>query len=526
MRPTSSSIFRAQKNPSTTDNHNNNKDGSLPSFPLPETNEHHQQQPIAMNPSLSHGYIRKVSTIDEVQVQSGIFGTSSNLVNAIVGAGLIGIPYAMAQAGLILGIFLLLLVSYFTDKSLRIIVELASFHPKLKDLGVLTFEDLMSIPYGRLGSNFILMSMFVLAYGKMIAYLLIVKDTVPTILGLGGSFWEREVVMLGTSVCTMVPLSLFRDMSQLAATSFLSVTASLALAIIIVMDSPVSTAVQNYGGLRIVMQEFGFQSGCFIGLGILSIAMACQHSAFLISGSLKHPTPTRWASVTGGSLTVASLLSLLLGVFGFLGFLSETEGDVLNNFDSGSTTANGARALLAIIMFFTYPMDSFVARHVIVQLFFNGSLDNLTVGPLGELMPERKFLGLLGRRELITLALYGMALAPALVVDDLGPVLSLTGSLGASCIAYIAPGLAYLGVNGADFLNKTMGFVQIPQGTRASNTNSSIALPIVSDATVNMDALLENQANVLLTGWKPWWWYPTGWSVVRATRMVCCPFVF
>jgi sodium-coupled neutral amino acid transporter 11 len=507
-----SSIFRAKKNPSSTDKDNHNINVTIPSFSLSETNENQQQQEqtIAINPFYTRRYIRKVSTIDEVQVQSGIFGTSSNLVNAILGAGLIGIPYAMAQTGIILGIILLLLVSYFTDKSLRMIVELASFHPKLKDLGVLTFEDLMSIPYGRLGSNFILLSMLLLAYGKMLAYLLIVKDTVPTILGLGASFLEREVVMLGTSACIMVPLSLFRDMSQLAATSFFSVTASLGLVVIVVMDSPVSATVQNYGGIRTVIRGFGFQSGCFIGLGILSIAMACQHSAFLISGSLQHHTPARWAAVTGGSVTVASSLSLLLGVFGFLGFLAETEGDVLNNFDSGSTTANGARALLAIIMFFTYPMDSFVARHVVVKLFCNGSLDNLLVGPTGELLPERKFLGLIGRCELITLVLYAMALAPALIMDDLGPVLSLAGSLGASGIAYIAPGLAYLGVNGGDFLERIMRFVRSPHSSRSSNKISSLALPVVSDSTANMDSLQENHACVLLKGLKPWWWYPTG----------------
>ena len=32
-------------------------------------------------------------------VQSGLFGASANLVNAIVGAGIIGIPYALKQSG-------------------------------------------------------------------------------------------------------------------------------------------------------------------------------------------------------------------------------------------------------------------------------------------------------------------------------------------------------------------------------------------------------------------------------------------
>jgi amino acid permease len=42
----------------------------------------------------------------------------------------------------------------------------------------------MSYPFGRIGSTFVLVNMLVLAYGAMVAYLLIIKDTIPTILGI------------------------------------------------------------------------------------------------------------------------------------------------------------------------------------------------------------------------------------------------------------------------------------------------------------------------------------------------------
>jgi sodium-coupled neutral amino acid transporter 11 len=93
---------------------------------------------------------------------SGVFGASSNLVNSIVGAGIIGIPYALRESGLIAGLLLLVLVSYLTDKSLRVIVGLASFHPKLRNKDVRTFEDLASFPFGSAGRNFILLNMFIM----------------------------------------------------------------------------------------------------------------------------------------------------------------------------------------------------------------------------------------------------------------------------------------------------------------------------------------------------------------------------
>ena len=57
---------------------------------------------------------RQISNLSLPKKKSGIYGTSSNLVNSIVGAGIIGIPYAFRESGLVAGLVLLLLVGYCT----------------------------------------------------------------------------------------------------------------------------------------------------------------------------------------------------------------------------------------------------------------------------------------------------------------------------------------------------------------------------------------------------------------------------
>lgn len=59
------------------------------------------------------------ATISVPKKKSGIFGASSNLINSIVGAGIIGIPYALKQSGLVAGVFLLILVAYLTGTEPR-----------------------------------------------------------------------------------------------------------------------------------------------------------------------------------------------------------------------------------------------------------------------------------------------------------------------------------------------------------------------------------------------------------------------
>lgn len=93
-------------------------------------------------------------------------------------------------------------------------IDMAAFHPKLKGHNVKTFERLASIPFGPAGRSFILINMFVMAYGAMVAYLLIIKDTVPTLIfnvfGDSHAGFERELVLIGTSIIIILPLSMFR----------------------------------------------------------------------------------------------------------------------------------------------------------------------------------------------------------------------------------------------------------------------------------------------------------------------------
>ena len=81
-------------------------------------------------------------TLSQPKKKSSILGASSNLVNSIVGAGIIGIPYALRMSGLVFGVFLLILVSVLTDKSLRMLIEQATFHKRLRGRNVCTYEEL------------------------------------------------------------------------------------------------------------------------------------------------------------------------------------------------------------------------------------------------------------------------------------------------------------------------------------------------------------------------------------------------
>eukprot|EP00984_Skeletonema_dohrnii_P032114 scaffold25558_cov131-Skeletonema_dohrnii-CCMP3373.AAC.1 len=173
-------------------------------------------------------------------------------------------------------------------------------------------------------------------------------------------------------------------------------------------------------------------------------------SAFIVAGSLEKPTKERWGMATSRALSLCLVLEAACGIAGYLAFLEKTQGDVLNNFLvlGGSITkaANLARGLLCTTMFFVYPVDSFVCRHVLVVLFFRGRRAH--EGDDASVLNRRD------RRIAMTLIIYFSSLIPALFVESVGSVLAITGTIAGSSLSYIGPGMIYLAVYGDEFLKK------------------------------------------------------------------------
>jgi sodium-coupled neutral amino acid transporter 11 len=88
----------------------------------------------------------------EEEHKSTILGCSSNLINAIVGSGIVGLPYAVKESGFVAGIFLIVLCGFLTEKSLRLLVETA------KHAHVPSYETVAEAAFGRVGFLFIAIS--------------------------------------------------------------------------------------------------------------------------------------------------------------------------------------------------------------------------------------------------------------------------------------------------------------------------------------------------------------------------------
>lgn len=212
--------------------------------------------------------------------------------------------------------------------------------------------------------------------------------------------------------------------------------------------------------------------------------------AFIIAGSLENPTKERWSVVTRIALSVCCGLAMVCGVGGYVGFMDKTQGNILLSLDN-SLPANVARALLGTTMLFVYPMESFVARHVCVVLFFQGR--SAHEGDDTSVLNRRD------RRVTLTVLLYLTAAIPAAFVQDVGVVLALSGSVGASCLAYIGPGAVYLGIHGARFLELSKAYFGRPMESVVTREDLE---PLYSSSFRESDIDLPPEDSLLVQSFK------------------------
>jgi len=55
--------------------------------------------------------------------KSSVYGASFNFINVIVGAGIIGMPYAFYHAGLVMGMILMSMLAYFSAFTCQTIIS-------------------------------------------------------------------------------------------------------------------------------------------------------------------------------------------------------------------------------------------------------------------------------------------------------------------------------------------------------------------------------------------------------------------
>lgn len=350
-----------------------------------------------------------------------------NMSNSIIGAGIIGQPYALRQAGLGAGIFLLVSLTVVVDWTINLIV----INSKLS--GANSFQATVQACFGKPGLIAISVAQWAFAFGGMIAFCIIIGDSIPHVVTAVAPkidsmpiLWmlaDRRAVIAITTIGISYPLTLYRDIAKLAKASAFAL-ASMIIIVIAVVTQGFWVPAEDRGSFSLPLLTIN--NGFFQAIGVISFAFVCHHNSLLIYGSLKTPTLDRFAKVTHYSTGISCVMCLLMAIAGFFTFRDKTAGNVLNNFPSGNTMVNIARLCFGLNMLTTLPLEAFVCREVMETYFY----------------PDAPFS--MKRHLVFSTGLVVSAMAIALVTCDLGVVFELVGATSACALAYILPPICYM----------------------------------------------------------------------------------
>ena len=156
--------------------------------------------------------------LESARPKSGLRSAFMNMANSIIGAGIIGQPYAFKQAGLLTGVILLVVLTITVDWTIRLIVT----NSKLS--GADSFQATMEKCFGRSGLIAISVAQWAFAFGGMVAFCIIIGDTIPRVLGAAfpGLYntpilWlltDRRAIIVLFVLGLSYPLSLYRDIAM------------------------------------------------------------------------------------------------------------------------------------------------------------------------------------------------------------------------------------------------------------------------------------------------------------------------
>ena len=164
-------------------------------------------------------------------------------------------------------------------------------------------------------------------------------------------------------------------------------------------------------------------------LSIFIFAFTCHQNTFAITNELKNPTNTRLNTSMMTSIFVCLIFYLVVSLCVYYTFGSTVLSDMLINYPNDSILVLVVRLVLSINLALSYALQCHPCRMSLSHLLLKRSIVEV----------ERNVVLYYG----LTFAIASISFIIAMVVTDLGIILSIVGATGSTTMSYILPGYFY-----------------------------------------------------------------------------------
>ncbi|KAF5443706.1 hypothetical protein F2P56_036241 [Juglans regia] len=294
--------------------------------------------------------------------------TFANVFIAIVGAGVLGLPYSFKRTGWVMSLLMIFAVAVLTHHCMMRLVYTRRKLESLKELSkIASFGDLGFTVCGPVGRFLVDILIILSQTGFCIGYLIFIGNTLadlmnsnPQILGLAPKsfyIWGCLPFQLGlSSIATLThlaPLSIFADVVDLGAMGVVMVEDVL----VFLKQMP---ALKAFGGLSVFFYGMGVAVYSFEGIGMV----------LPLESEMKDKD--KFGRIL--ALTMAFIF-LLYGGFGALGYFAfgeETQDMITANLGAGLVSTL-VKLGLCVNLFFTLPIMMNPVYEIVERRFWDGA---------------------------------------------------------------------------------------------------------------------------------------------------------
>ncbi|XP_043917952.1 sodium-coupled neutral amino acid transporter 1 [Protopterus annectens] len=307
-----------------------------------------------------------------------------NLSNAIMGSGILGLAYAVANTGIILFVFLLASVTILSVYSIHLLLKCS------KETGSMVYEKLGELAFGTPGKLAVFGSTFLQNFGAILSYLFIVKMELPLIIkyliGQPETYtaWyvDGRLFVVTITVVIILPLCLLRTLGYLGYTSGFSLACMTFFLIAVVYKKftthcptlAMNTTSHNEefndsSNYTCEPQYFIINSKTAYALPTIAFAFVCHPSVLPIYSELKERSQQKMQKVSNVSFLAMFTMYLLTALFGYLTFYDGVHSELLYTYhDRNDTLMLIVRLAVVTAVVLTVPVLFFTIRSSLFEL--------------------------------------------------------------------------------------------------------------------------------------------------------------
>lgn len=343
---------------------------------------------------------------------------------ALVGSGILFLPKAFANGGLLFSIVTLNVFGVITYICyLLLITAKNSF--KISSFGELGFKT-----YGNPLKVLVSLSIIISQVGFVSTYILFATENISNL------FEIDQFKLVIAQFLLLIPLVLIRKISKLSVISLIS-SVFIVIGLVIIFYYTISTLVENHLGPNIIQFNsnswsmlVGVAVTSFEGIGlILPIESAMQN-------------PQHFPKILAISMVIITSLFSLIGVLGYLSFGDKVESIILLNLPYSNLSIKIILILYSLAVFLTTPLQLFPAIKILESIVFNSKMfwSNGKLYNSGKFNPKVKWLKNLNR----VCFLLVICVLAYFNFDHIDKFVSFNGCFACIPLVYIYPPLIHL----------------------------------------------------------------------------------